>query len=295
MTERTTTGREVATALEACGWRSADAAAARYSFPGRSIQLSRVGQHADWDGFVLDSDALPVPALHQIAEANHRLGGPVKWVEVDDHQLSCRADLPHRWTSAPAAARADQASDPRPGPVQAWAATLTGIALGRSPVHQASTPCVADLAGQLVRAGWAASVDEGQLRVHVHLTELYRAIQIDQFGPADWRVGASIMPWAGLRKLPRRAVRLYAAAADRRLPLVRLAVMPSGSGPELRTEVALPSSGACVPGEWVITAVEAVQLAVSLTARELLALRDAALAKLLLAGMSAVPVVKGGV
>ena len=82
-----------------------------------------------------------------------------------------------------------------------------------------------------------------------------------------------------------RAMERVAVVANQRLPLVRFAINENSAPQYLRAEVHLGC--ASISSGWLAIALEVVEQAILLTARELQALRDRELAKMVLAGGTA--------
>jgi hypothetical protein len=272
--------------LQRVGWRQDGAGADLFSLPDGSAEIRRVADHADWECFAMCGPSMQPPARHQLLPANSRLRGPLKWVAQGGRPPWCRIDIPKQFT--PLGQRGWDQSDLRPTgtPSQAWAATVTAIASGRVPDGGASDLPLDKLTDGLQQAGWAASVDDGQLRIHIQMPDLYRDIRLEQHAASDVRIAATLVELSGVAALSRRAIFSFALNANSRLHLARLAVASAGRARSLRAEVALPPCSACVLSGCLVTAVEAVYTAVSLCAREMLALRDAALAELMLASLA---------
>ena len=131
------------------------------------------------------------------------------------------------------------------------------------------------------------TLDGQRLLVHLTLPGLYQEIRVERCGSGHLLVAASLAGLAGLSAESRRAIDALAAEANARLPLVRYAVAAESQEQTLRAEVCLSSDCALVPGGWLATAVEVVEAAVTLSAREMQALRDPELANLVLAANAA--------
>jgi hypothetical protein len=315
----------VAAALAGCGWRSARGTTHRYTFRDAGARLLALARHGEWEMYALHGKAFAPPAGDSWLHDNSRLMGPVKWVAGRGRAAICRADVPRQWSEAGKGAafvgrpsQADNDGLERPsyshvGPRQAWAAALTdfvrqtpgttadsSLSVGRSFTPSSSgrseTPsyvgeqCGLPLpafAEQLQRAGWAATVDGHGLLVHLSLPGLYREICLEQSGNGHLLVAATLVELTTPPNESRRAIVALAAEANARLPLVRYAIAAEEQGESLRAEVCLSLECALVPGGWLLTAVEVVEAAVSLSAREMQALRDPELARLVLAANAA--------
>ena len=123
--------------------------------------------------------------------------------------------------------------------------------------------------------------------MHIQLPDLYRAICVSSDGGPALRVAAELIDLADVSGPSRRAAYGFASVANGRLPLVRLSQQRRKGAAPLSAEVVLGCGGAAVSAAWVATAVEAVEAAIELCARELAALADAALAEHVLAVLAA--------
>jgi hypothetical protein len=280
-------GDTAAAGLLECGWQQAEPGGGAFSLEAAGAVMRHVEDHAQWDSYALDASALPPPAIHRVLYQNSRLPGPIKWVARGDGAVACRVDIPKQWSALGKAWSRGATVSPADSPWRAWAASLTTVVTAESPAVEPHDLDLAPLVAGLQQAGWLASVDDGQLRVHVQMRDLYCDIRLEHCSPSELRVAATLADFTGLAVVSRRAIRSLALSANTRLPFVRFAVSSIGGKRVLRAEVAFSGSSARVLGEWLATAVEAVYTAVLLCAREMLALRDAALAKLVLAAVAA--------
>lgn len=274
--------------LYACGWQPFEGGGWIHSTTGGDAFIRQTTEAGEWTQFELQTNLLPPPRPTEILAVNGRLFGPLKFVVAGDGSV-CRIDLPRHFPSV--TRELDFGSDgsgfempARQTPLQAWAAAVTIAATGRRPNEQAM---IADerLLELVTDAGWSASLDEGQLNVHVQLPGLYGQLYLEPTDRAGGMLAADLLPLDGVDGDRLQAVMCLANAANRRLPLVRLAVSEDTSPRVLRAEVHVGC--APIPDEWVLVALEALEAAVSLVARELKALRDPELATLVLAADAA--------
>jgi hypothetical protein len=277
----------LAGALKSCGWRpDAGGGGNRLALDvehDTPAALEFTSDDADFEHAVLRTAAHRPPAREKALYANSDLLGPGKWVVAPGGAPLCRFDVPKEFAAGSKGIGAESRCKGGGGPRHAWAAAVTAVARGRWDEVEAKPRALDAMADELKQAGWAASVDDGQLRVHVHLLGAYCPLTLEVRGPADVRVAAELFQWSALPSASRRAILAFAADANLRLPLVRLAIAPEGAVKRLRAEVALTAKCAFVSSGWLAAAVEAVETAVTLCARELPVLRDEALAQLVLA------------
>lgn len=275
----------VADALARFGWQRADGDHGRggYVLAHGAASLEPHGDLAGWELFALRGPGLSPCSRERWLHDNSRLEGPVKWVVVGEGPPICRADIPNEWPTGGKGGLEDAAPGAGASPWAAWASAVTAVALGKSEGPAAAPLPVEALAHQLQRAGWAVSVDDGQLHVHLQMPDLYCQIALEPCGATAVRVRATVAELGGVAPPSRQAIVAFAHAANARLPLVRFAASGEKPSKELHAEVCLSVDCALVPGAWLAAAVEAVEAAAALTAREVQAMRDPELAKLVLA------------
>jgi hypothetical protein len=138
----------------------------------------------------------------------------------------------------------------------------------------------AAIVGELKQAGWSASVDDGQAVVHLQMPGVYRQLRLEHDQPAGVKLAADLIDLSDLEDECLRAILLLAQEANARLPLVRMAVAESPKCITLRAEVSFGI--AQISGSLLLHALHVFESAVALTARELEALRDAELVRLVL-------------
>jgi hypothetical protein len=141
------------------------------------------------------------------------------------------------------------------------------------------------LADELKQAGWSASLDAGQLHVHVQLPGIYRQLTLERDAQAGVKLTSNLVNLAGLDNDVVRALTYFANAANARLPLVRMAFSGASLDRALRAEVAFGAT--LIPGEFLLMSLHAFETAIAHTAREMEALRDPQLARSLLAARAA--------
>jgi hypothetical protein len=268
------------------GWQQVGAAPSRFVLTDSDAVVEMCARHGEWEMFLLQGSAIATTTNERLLSDNRHLNGPLKWVHAGKGAPLCRIDVPRHWPTAGKGGAEEFGSSWHLSPRQAWAAAVTDFVRQQSAEAADALPLGA-LAEQLQRAGWAATVDEGQLRVHLAMPELYCEIRLEHCGPAQVRIAADLTALDDLSAVSRRAVLALAASANARLPLVRYAVAADATPALLTAEVCLSVPCALVPGGWLLTAVEVVETAVLLTAREMQALRDPELAKLVLAAAAA--------
>jgi len=274
----------VADALAQFGWQPNRADSGQgYVLADGAAFLDPQAELAGWGLYALRGSGLGHSSPDRLLDDNYRLEGPMKWVSTGKGPPICRVDIPSEWPTVGKAGIEDADSGSGASPWAAWAAAVTAIALGKAEGPGPASLPVEALARQLQRAGWAASVDDGQVHVHLQMPDLYCQIGLERCGASAVRVGATVAELGGLAPVCRRAIVALAHAANARLPLARFAAAGEKTSKQIRAEVCLSVGCALVPGAWLTAAVEAVEAAASLTAREMQALRDPELAKLVLA------------
>jgi hypothetical protein len=233
----------------------------------------------NWQRFSLVGGAVDTPVLDRILTANYGLCGPAKFVPGKENP-SCRVDLPVDFDAlardCPVGPDEVLSHDPR----RAWSAAVTALATGDTAGLE--TPQVPETAVFALReAGWSADLQDGQVNVHIHMPGLFRAIRTESQGTPGLKVATDLICLDGIERSHEKAVRRIAQVANERLPLVRLAIDENTGPRNLRAEVHLGC--ASIRSGWLTAALEVVELAISLTARELQALQDRELARLVLA------------
>ncbi|NUQ64543.1 MAG: hypothetical protein HUU20_18920, partial [Pirellulales bacterium] len=252
--------------------------------PGQAV-LRPAGERAGWRQFELDGGALPLPEPSRRLFDNSRLYGPAKYVGRPDGSVFCRVDLPAEFAASSHAEPGNFDPWAVPDSEQAWARGVTAFATGGLPVHEESLGLDASVVPQLQRAGYSASLDDGELHVHLHLPGLFREIFVRGEPSLGATVAADLLALGDLPDVSREAAIYLAQKANDRLGFARMAVVGDPAAGVLRAMVHL--GWAPVPGVWLLAALEAVESAVTLTARELAALRDRELAEHVLAARAA--------
>jgi hypothetical protein len=133
---------------------------------------------------------------------------------------------------------------------------------------------------EIKRLGWVGSVDEGQLNVHINTPGVFRKVRVES-GTGGIRIVADLADLTGYSKPCLQAALRLAHEANARLPLVRMSTDDEHAPHVVRAEVSW--GAASIPGAWLSTALEVVEGAIALSAREMAALRDPELAQLVLA------------
>jgi hypothetical protein len=293
MNTSTTDPNSLKDCLEDCGWQQESFRRWTHPADGKQAILEQLEDCGDWRQYRLEGGAVPDSSRGRMFHDNHRLYGPVKFVAPPKRAPFCRVDLPKEFSPDYRSRHAElpgpdfealRAQDPR----QAWSAAVTACVTGETAGLCEPPPVDTELVERLNDFGWPASNDDGQLQVHLHLPGLFRHVRIERQAGGGWpgtKIVADLLSLDGVSGLWRRAALHLAQAANRRLPLVRVALKTEAGLSVLRAEVHI----GCAPvsGQWLPTALEVVETAVSLTARELQALRDRELAKLVLAADAA--------
>jgi hypothetical protein len=276
--------------LAACQWESRGTGQwIRQTEQGEAV-LHQIADRGDWLQFHLEGGMLPATTAAKMLTGNFRLRGPLKFVATAAGRPVCRADLPRQFPSLSADAfcdldggRSDDLS--RQSPLQTWAEAVTAAVAASQADGPPVEPPDEKILKLVTDAGWSASLDDGQLHVHLHLPGLFQQVYFEPAGAAGGKIAADLLMLSGVRGAWLKAALRLARAANARLPLVRLAVTEDTTPRVLRAEVCVGC--APIPGEWLLAALEAAEAAVSLVAREFQALRDPELAKLVLAADAA--------
>jgi hypothetical protein len=221
-----------------------------------------------------------------VLHENARLFGTAKLVAQPGDCSICRIDVPDDLSgSIGSGSRFDECSDDdaNDAPI-AWAHAVTALATGSIlPKASAASPGAAVIA-ELKQAGWSASADGVELVVHVQLPGVYRQVVLTRDRHAGVTLAAELIELADLQDECLRAMLVLAQHANARLPLVRMAVADPTNGLKLRAEVGF--GAALIPGSFLLHALHVIEAAIGLTARELEALRDVELARLVLSATS---------
>jgi hypothetical protein len=273
---------DVHLALLATGWAShANGSRWTRDTPRGPATLNMLGESGAWRIYELSTPALSPPKDAFPLELNFELPGPVKWVAAHGQAPALRVDVPIDQLDA--GARAFWAGSTS-HPWEEWATALTAVANGVDRLDVPTEPGAGSsepqaLLESLQESGFAGSVEEGQVFVHVNRGGVFRQVSVGS-SASGGVISAELADWDALEE-SRLAAAKFALAANNRLPLARLAI---DSGAQPRRLVAEVHFGpALIPGAWLTTALEAVEMAVALTAQELAALRDRELASLVLA------------
>lgn len=267
-------------ALADCGWEHE--APARWRLPSTAgdCELVEIAHRDCWRQFQLSGGRAPQSSNTRLLADNFRVFGPAKLVARSGGHPICRLDVPDALTDSGA-----HSFDPN-GQLQildanaAWAAAVTVCATGNCDAKQADSD-LATLANDLKQAGWSASLADDQLQIHLQLPGIYRQLTIENSAKVGVKLATDLAPLARLDNECVRAMAHLASEVNARVPLVRLAI--SGSSPEhaLRAEVGFGI--AMIPGAFLLRSLHAFETTIALCARELEALRDRDLARLVLA------------
>jgi len=233
----------------------------------------------NWQYFSLVGGAVDAPTFDQILTANYSLYGPAKFVPGNENPY-CRVDLPVEFDALARDCCFGPGGMASHDPRRAWASALTALATGK--MTELDMPQVPEAAVFALReADWSADQQDGQIDVHIHMPGLFRAIRTELQDLSGLKVTTDLICLDGVEKSHEKAIRRIAQVANERLPLVRMAIDENAEPRNLRAEVHIGC--ASVLSGWLTAALEVVDLAISLTARELQALQDRELAKLVLA------------
>jgi hypothetical protein len=215
-------------------------------------------------------------------EDNASLAGPAKFVAAPGRRLPiCRCDVPREPTQDTLLPASAGDIDPW----SLWARSVTSLASGARGAPGEALD-VSSSANLLQQAGWVATAEADQVLVHVQRPGLFRQVHIEQTRDEGARISADLADLQGLCRSRRRAIMRLATAANRRLPLARFVTTRPPHSQVLRCEVHWGVS--LVSGAWLIAAIEAVETAIVLTAREMqAAVRDTELARLMVAAPAA--------
>jgi hypothetical protein len=261
--------------LREFGWRPAgDLSWTRSTATGRA-QLRADHDSPTWRRFELTGHCIGLTTAGCYLRDNGCVPGPIKYVARPREGVRCRCDLPvvsesFRNSQAPESAE--------PLTVQ-WARAITELVEGR-PVSSAPAFDIDWALEELAQTGRSASRDGDRVLIHYQRPGLFGQICCERDPRIGLRLSAELVPLTGRRGPFHRAAVRLAAEANWRLPLVRFVV--SGTSPlVLSCEVCF--GNALIPSAWLTVALEAVEAAMSLTLRELQALRDPTLARLLIA------------
>lgn len=276
-----TAEQTIESALVDEGWREESAGHWDLDTPHGPATLTRRPQRTDWRYFHLVGGAVEVPDGRRVLHENLHLFGPAKFVASRRGGPVCRLDVPLQLTGS---TRKFESTDDWMmdfEPQQAWAQAVTACAAGRevqSPEKILSGEFIVD---QIRKAGWSASLDDDEVFVHMQLPGIFRQLQIEHYEPAGVKLATDLVELDGYSGESIRAVMRLAGEANSRLPLVRLAIDEDNQPRVLRAEVHLGTS--LIPGAWLTSSLETIEAAIALVSRELEALRDPELAKLVLA------------
>jgi hypothetical protein len=272
-------------ALAHCGWEQVDRA--RWRRPSRNgdCVLEELAHRDRWRQFQLSGGAVPQLDCSQALEDNYCLFGPAKLIARTGNSPICRVDVPDELGEGNEHAFG---ADGRLQLVNAyglWATAVTAFATGDGEMHQADIVVDNNLVDELKQAGWTASLDGGQFQVHIQRPGIYRQVLVERHASAGVKLATELIPLADNNEDCVGAIRHLANAINARLPLVRLAISKSDGAIGIRAEVGFGAT--LIPGTFLLLSLHALELAVALCVRELEALRDPALARVLLAVVAA--------
>jgi hypothetical protein len=260
------------------GWRLCGEAAWSRPTPMGSAQLQRLHEGTTWHRYEISGGSITAPSVGRYLHVNGLLPGPFKFVAQPRDGVRCRCDWP--------ALEPDLSSDLPPAPgitaepwsVQ-WVRAVTRFVEGRE-LGAPHALDLAELVERLTHSGRSATRDGDRVLVHFQRPGAFAQIRCELDPRVGPRLAADLLTLAGRRSSSHRAAVRLAAEANRRLPWVRFALGES-EPPVLSCEVCF--GDALIPSAWLAVALEALEAAMSLTLREMQALRDPTLARLLVA------------
>lgn len=275
----------LAAALEQCGWQPAEPG--RWHLrTGASQAILLFAAHRDpWRQFFLSGGAIPPTSPDRMLSDNAHLPGPAKFVLRDDRTPAVRLDISDAAATASSSAAytldhlsSEFAAENR------WAQAITACVNGQPQPAAVITQPHAIIA-EIKHAGRTASLEEESIHVHLQLPGIYRKVTLEVGGDGEVNLTTVLVELTEYNDVARTAVMLMVRAANQRLPLVRFVHRESEQPPSIRAEVCF--GRALIPGGWLRVSLQAIEHAIALTARELEALRDPALAELVLAAAAA--------
>jgi len=167
-------------------------------------------------------------------------------------------------------------------PLDTWVNDTTALA---SAMHPEIAPLDPEsIAGALNEQGWVASVDGDCVRITMTFPNLFRQVFVSSDAESGNRIRTELVQVAGWPKRSYRAAMNFAREVNRRLHLARISMAGEPERPVLLAEVHLGS--APLPGPWLEIGLETIRAMISLSAKQLPALRDPKLAELAFTGTS---------
>jgi hypothetical protein len=264
-------------ALADAGWQFPGAATWKLKTKRGEARLEEIAHRDTWRQFELSAAALPHSTNHRLLHINHRMIGPAKFVARKHNAPVCRLDVPDELADA-ASYSFTFVAENRPKACAAWAQAVTEIATGN---FASARTAVTDAAitAEIKQAGWSVADDNGHAVIHLQLPGIYRQLVVERDKCIGIRLAVNLLDLVGLSDDCLRAVSLLALAANTRLPLVRMAISkdPKSKSAKLQGEVSFGS--ALATGSLLRHALEVLETAVALTAREFDSLRDPELAR----------------
>lgn len=269
-------------ALTEAGWQQQDELSFRLQTERGDALLEQIALHDEWRHLQLSGSAAPKSKKADVLQNNVNLFGPAKFVARTKRQPICRFDVPENLSGWVTHGGDWNGALHTLDPFRGWAGVVTACVTDPRNLRRfrGSFPPAADnesIAEEIRNCGWAATVDEGEIRIHMQLPGVFRQVRVEQIESTPVKVAADLVELKELSSDSLKAIDRLANEANGRLPLVRFAVKENGSNPVLRAEVHLGC--ALIPGAWLAASLEVIETAIALTARELEALRDPELAK----------------
>ena len=233
-----------------------------------------------WRQFHLSGGATPQSSNDRVLQTNNRLFGPAKLIASPSNFPICRLDVPHDLTDTMGELCVYDVDACSLNAHSAWVRTVTALATGT--IRKATSGAAVDsvVAAEAKLAGWSVSADDDQTIIHLQLPGIYRQLLLEHDEWTGVKLSVDLIELTGVSDECQLAMLLFAQEANARLPLVRFAITEPSASHLLRAEVSFGT--ALASGSLLLHALQALEAAVGLTARELEALRNVELARLLL-------------
>jgi hypothetical protein len=290
------TALESMLAAPAAAEQTIEAALARYWERPSPSEWRRQTQHGEcalaeiahrdrWRQFQLSGGWIQHSDSSCVLERNAKLFGPVKLIIRPPSDAVCRVDVPETLAVGGGHTMWSDGQLQFEDAAARWAAAVTACATGERVAPRWNDDVAGAAADELKQAGWSASLDEGQLYVHLQLPGIYRQLAFERDAKTGVKLATELVELTGLDDVCIRAMKLVANEVNARLPLVRLAISGSSRRRALRAEVGF--GAALIPGAMLLWSLHAFETAAALCVREFEALCVPALARLVLAAAAA--------
>jgi hypothetical protein len=269
---------DISSVLPCLGWQEQGPSQWRRHTALGAAGLSCLHASSTWLRFTISGGYVTAPSAGRYLHHNGMLPAPVKFVRDRQGGVQCRVDVPQPALDTDDGRPSNLSEGWEPLNFQLVRAVTQLVDGCESSAGSAFDP--EQVVDQLTQLGRSASRDGQRALVHVGLPGAFGQIRCEQDARIGPRLAADLLTLeVGSTRLHRAAIRL-AAEANRRLPLVRFALTTTHPT-VLYCEVCL--GRVTIPGAWLTVALETMETAMTLTLRELQALRDPTLAQLLLA------------